>query len=172
MSEENSEDSNYENNSDQNTENQNVKETGTQNTVSPKPVPDKPKKPIRLYIELGILIVGIILIIIASVQIKSIAHVKWNEFSEIALPLGIVFIASPAILYFKRLRSLKPGLVVLIIVLIGIILEYYLLGPYKMFTVHFGLLGDVIVEYLIGIFFVIFMVSHLTKVHLLKNKNQ
>lgn len=172
MSEENSEDSNYENNPVQGTENQNVKETGTQNTEPPKTVPVKQKKPIALYIELGILIVGIILIIIASVQIKSIGHVKWNEFSEIALPLGIIFIASPAILYFKRLRSLKPELVILIIVIIGIILEYYLLGPYKMFTVHFGLLGDVIVEYLIGIFFVIFMVSHLTKVHLLKNKNQ
>jgi hypothetical protein len=171
MSEENSEDSNYENNPAQETENQNVKETGTQNMEPPKSVPEKSKKPIRLYIELGILIVGIILIIVASVQIKSIAHVKWNDFSEIALPLSIIFIASPAILYFKRLRSLKPGLVVLIIVLIGIILLYYLLAPYKMFTVHFGLLGDVIVEYLIGIFFVIFMVSHLTKVHLLKNKN-
>jgi hypothetical protein len=41
-----------------------------------------------------------------------------------------------------------------------------------MFSVHFGLLGDVIVEYLIGIFLVIFMISHLTKVHLMKNKAQ
>ena len=31
------------------------------------------------------------------------------------------------------------------------------------------MLGDVMVEYIIGVFLLIFMVSHMTKVHLLKN---
>ncbi len=172
MAEENSGKSNEEENYSQNTENQNTKETGTQTEEPVKTIPEQPKKNVKLYIEIGIVIVGIILIIISSIQIKSIAHVKWNDFSEVALPLSIIFIVSPAFLYFKKLRSLKPGIVLLIIVIIGIILLYYLLGPYRMFTVHFGLLGDVIVEYLIGIFMVIFMVSHLTKAHLMKNKTQ
>lgn len=171
MTEENSAEPNPEENYSPDTENSGHKETGTQNREPVKTTPVKPDKNVKLYIEIGIAIVGIILIIIASVQIKGIAHVKWNEFSEIALPLSIVFIVSPAFLYFKKLRSLKPGLTILVIVIIGIVLLYYLLVPYKMFVVHFGLLGDVIVEYLIGLFFILFMVSHLTKVHLMKNKN-
>jgi hypothetical protein len=161
-------------------------DSGTENSVNENPQageensenqqnissPVKPKSNKMQYIEIGIIIVGIILIAIASVQIKSIAHVKWNDFSEVALPLSIIFIVTPSLLYFKKLRSMKPALSITIIVIIGIVLLYYLLGPYKMFVVRFGLLGDVIVEYLIGIFLLIFMVSHMTKVHLLKNKNQ
>jgi hypothetical protein len=171
MSDQNSEDSNQEQNFSQNMENTAGPETNNQNQQPVNVPPEKPKSNVKLYIEIGVIIVGLILMIVASVQIKSIAHVKWNEFSEIALPLSIVFIVSPAFLYFKKLRSLKPGLTILVIVIIGIVLLYYLLVPYKMFVVHFGLLGDVIVEYLIGLFFILFMVSHLTKVHLMKNKN-
>lgn len=172
MTDENSAEPNPEENYSPDTENSGHKEMGTQSTGKVKTTPGKPDKHVKLYIEIGIVIVGIILIIIASVQIKSIAHVKWNEFSEIALPLSIIFIVLPSLLYFKKLRSLKPALTLVIIAVIGIILLYYLLAPYKMFSVRFGLLGDVLVEYLIGIFLVIFMISHLTKVHLMKNKTQ
>ncbi|WP_298274806.1 hypothetical protein [Ferroplasma sp.] len=138
-----------------------------QNTVPPKE--PKNKSNVKLYIEIVIILIGIILIAVASVQVKSIGHVKWNGFSEIAFPLSIIFMVSPAVLYFKKLRSMKPAIAVIIIMLVGILLMYILLVPYKMFTVHFGLLGDVIVEYLIGVFLLIFMVSHMTKVHLMKN---
>ncbi|WP_337860774.1 hypothetical protein [Ferroplasma sp.] len=162
---------NTENNQYNNNENVAGVEESKQNQQTVNAKPEKPKSDIKLYIELGIIIVGLILIIIASVQIKDIGHVKWNSVTEIAFPLSIILIITPAFLYFEKLRSLKPALVILIMVLVGISTLYILLGPYKMFTVHFGLLGDVIVEYLIGIFFIVFMVSHLTKVHLLKKQN-
>ena len=171
MSDQNSEDYNQEQSFSQSRENTAEPEVNNQNQQPVNVPPEKPKSNVKLYIEIGIIMVGLILMIVASVQIKSIAHVKWNEFSEIALPLSIAFIVSPAFLYFKKLRSLKPVLTILVIVIIGIVLLYYLLVQYKMFVVHFGLLGDIIVEYLIGLFFILFMVSHLTKVHLMKNKN-
>jgi cation transport ATPase len=143
-------------------------DTSAQQNTVPQKEP-KNQSNVKLYIEIVIILIGIILIAVASVQVKSIGHVKWNGFSEIAFPLSIIFIVSPAILYFKKLRAMKPAIAVIIIMLVGILLMYILLVPYKMFTVHFGLLGDVIVEYLIGVFLLIFMVSHMTKVHLMKN---
>ncbi len=135
----------------------------TQNNVSSK-------NNMKLYIEIALMLVGIILIAIASIQVKSIADVKWYGSTEVAFPLGIILIASPAVLYIKKFRNRKPAMVVIIMMLIGILLLYILLIPYKMFTVRFGLLGDVIVEYLIGIFLLIFMISHMARSHLLKNK--
>jgi hypothetical protein len=172
MSDQNKEDLNENQNYSNENENASGSSTNPQDQQPVSTPPAKPKPNTKLYIEIGIVIVGIILMAVASIQIKSIAHVKWNEFSEILLILGIIFIVSPSFLYFKILRSIKPVIAIIVIVGIGILLLYYLLVPYKMFTVHFGLLGDVIVEYLIGLFFIIFMVSHLTKVHFMKNKVQ
>lgn len=130
---------------------------------------EKTKKPdIALYIEIALIIAGIILVIIGSLQIKSIAHAKWNDFTDVFFPLGIIFIVSPGLLYFKKLREKNFIISIIIILLIGILIMYILLAPYKMFVVHLGLLGDVIAEYIIGLFFIIFFVSHLTKKHLLK----
>jgi hypothetical protein len=143
-------------------------ETGEQETTSSKNE-IKEKSNIRLYIEIGVIVVGIILIAVASIQVKGIINTKFNVYSEIALTLSIIFIASPAVLYFKKLREMKPAIVVIAIMLVGILILYILLVPYKLVTVHFGLLGDVMVEYIIGVFLLIFMVSHMTKVHLLKN---
>jgi hypothetical protein len=168
MVDQNNEDSGNETDSETEKNMQQKSETGEQQTTTSKNG-IKEKSNIKLYIEIAVILVGIILIAVASIQVKGIAHVKWNDFTEIALPLSIIFIASPAVLYFKRLREMKPAIAVVIIMLVGILILYILLVPYKMFTVHFGLLGDVIVEYLIGIFLLIFMVSHMTKVHLLKN---
>ncbi len=168
MVDQNNEDSGHETDSETEKSMEQKSETSEQQTTTSKNE-IKEKSNVRLYIEIGVMMVGIILIAVASIQVKGIAHVKWNDFTEVALPLSIILIASPAVLYFKRLREMKPAIVVIIIMLVGILLLYILLGPYKMFTVHFGLLGDVIVEYLIGIFLLIFMVAHMTKVHLLKN---
>ena len=131
----------------------------------------KTKKPdIELYIEIAFIIVGIILLAVGSLQVKSIAHAKWNGFTDIFFPLGIIFIVSPGLLHFKKLRTKNFAISIIIVLLIGILIMYILLVPYKMFTVHFGLLGDVIAEYVIGLFFIIFFVSHLTKKRLLKHK--
>ena len=126
------------------------------------------KKPIALYIEIAFILVGIILLAIGSLQLKSIAHVKWNGFTEIAFPLGIIFLVFPGLLYFEKLREKTFAIIVLVIFIIGLVMTSILLGPYKMFTVHFGLLGDVIAEYIIGLFFIVFFVSHLTKKHVIE----
>ncbi len=131
----------------------------------------KAKKPdIGLYIEIAFIIAGIILLAVGSLQVKSIAHAKWNGFTDVFFPLGIIFIVSPGLLHFKKLRTKNFAISIIIVLLIGILIIYILLFPYKMFTVHFGLLGDVIAEYVIGLFFIVFFVSHLTKKHLLKEK--
>ena len=167
MVDQNNEDSDNEINPETDNNMESKAEASQQQATTKKEI--KSKSNIKLYIEIAVILVGIILIAVASIQVKGIAHVKWNDFTEIALPLSIILIASPAVLYFKKLREMKPAIAVVIIMLVGILILYILLVPYKMFTVHFGLLGDVIVEYLIGIFLLIFMVSHMTKVHLLKN---
>ncbi len=147
-------------------ENNKNKEEEANNKVNQMEVTNK--KPIALYIEIAFILVGIILLAVGSLQLKSIAHVKWNKVTEIAFPLGLIFIVSPGLLYFKRLREKTFSIIILIIFAIGAIMTYILLGPYKMFTVHFGLLGDVIAEYIIGLFFIVFFVSHLTKKHVIE----
>lgn len=155
---------NNENNDQEvNTENNNQEINNNNNKI------EKTKKPdIAFYIEIAFIIAGIILVVIGSLQIKSIAHAKWNDFTDVFFPLGIIFIVSPGLLYFKKLREKNFAISIIIILLIGILIMYILLVPYKMFIVHLGLLGDVIAEYIIGLFFIIFFVSHLTKKHLLK----
>ncbi len=128
------------------------------------------KSDIALYVEIAFIIVGIILLAIGSLQLKSIGHAKWNDFTDIFFPLGIIFIVSPGLLHFRKLRTKKFAMYILIVLLIGILIMYILLVPYKMFIIHFGLLGDVIAEYIIGLFFIIFFVSHLTKKRLLKKE--
>ncbi len=150
-----------------NNENNN-QEVNTENNNENNKI-EKTKKPdIAFYIEIAFIIAGIILVVIGSLQIKSIAHAKWNDFTDVFFPLGIIFIVSPGLLYFKKLREKKFVISIIILLLIGILIMYILLVPYKMFVVHLGLLGDVIAEYIIGLFFIIFFVSHLTKKHLLK----
>ena len=168
MVDQNNEDSRNETDSETEKNMEQKSETGKQQTTTSKNG-IKEKSNIKFYIEIGVIVVGIILIAVASIQVKGIINTKFNGYSEVALALSIIFIASPAFLYFKRLREMKPAIVVIIIMLVGILILYILLVPYKLVTVHFGLLGDVIVEYLIGVFLLIFMVAHMTKVHLLKN---
>ncbi len=87
-----------------------------------------------------ILIIGIILIAMASFNVGRIAGVKFNDFTDIAFPLSFIFIVSPLVLYFKRLRTRNIFLSVIILLIIGIVLLYYLIFPYKMFVIHFDLL--------------------------------
>ncbi|KJE49151.1 MULTISPECIES: hypothetical protein [Acidiplasma] len=155
----------------ENTENEIKAEniSSDENVESTQVINEKPKgnNKALFYIELGILLVAIILIGIASLQFDKIGHVKINGFTEVAFPLGLIFIAFPSLFYFEKLRHKNPAIVILIIFLIGIILIYVLLGPYKMFTVHLRLLGAVMAEYIIGFFMLMHHISYERK-HIIK----
>ncbi|MEM0139557.1 MAG: hypothetical protein QXZ44_02970 [Ferroplasma sp.] len=150
-------------NSTQNTENNNIPEK--KDKARGKKNAAKYNMSVTQLLEIIILIIGIILIGVASYQSGKIGEVKLNDFTDIAFPLSFIFILSPFALYLERLRSRNIFITIIVLLVVGILLLYYLIFPYRMFVIHMDLLAEVLVEYIIGLLFIFLFLMRFTSIN-------